>query len=522
MVLSFYIMLDKGNFKMEDNVILSDLFIGNPDGLSEARNKKFDTLFYNKNNKYQLLQSDTSKFIITGRKGTGKTLLGKYYERRQSEDNVFSKYIDKDDVLFIQLQAIGNGNIPQNERAAFSQYAILSQMGKILLDNRNKIINKSSIIKKYSTYKKILKLSKLLKQQTLYGFNLKEISLNNSSSVTGEYSQNSAKINAKRQQDNTKKYEKAPYYQYLDEIQKLIIQLLVIFPIAIIIDDLDEYDEKISENSDFAKFLSKFIEVTYKINIEIVAVSPKSKVVLLFRSDLLKLLHSVSTNLNKFTVNSVINLNWLEKPYTGEAYNNSLMDMLLNKIRVSCPEFGCLDNRELFARMFPPQIKGIDTLKYLLNYSHGRPRDIVNMLNIIIQRYPNEKTFKNIMFLETEAEYSRAFCNELKNEMSLYYESNYIDDCFHTISLIHRNNFWPSDVDKVIASSKNRIPSITDVSKMLEILYKFGIIGNARKVDTNQKKVEFKYSFGYREDGNDIVNFHEKFTIHFALRKELV
>ena len=69
---------------MEDNIILSDIFIGNPDGLSEARNKKFDTLFYNKNNKYQLLQADPSKFIITGRKGTGKTLLGKYYEKRQN------------------------------------------------------------------------------------------------------------------------------------------------------------------------------------------------------------------------------------------------------------------------------------------------------------------------------------------------------------------------------------------------------------------------------------------------------
>ena len=131
---------------MEDNIILSDIFIGNPDGLSEARNKKFDTLFYNKNNKYQLLQSDPSKFIITGRKGTGKTLLGKYYEKRQNEENVFSKYIDKDDVLFMQLQSIGNGNIPQNERAAFSQYAILSQMGKILLDNQIKILKKSPFI----------------------------------------------------------------------------------------------------------------------------------------------------------------------------------------------------------------------------------------------------------------------------------------------------------------------------------------------------------------------------------------
>ncbi|WP_312431966.1 P-loop ATPase, Sll1717 family [Lacrimispora sp.] len=509
---------------MVDNVRLKDIFIGDPDGLSEARNKYFDTLFYNKNNKYKLLCLDSSKFIITGRKGTGKTILGKYYEKKQNEKGVLSKYIDKEEVLFNQLQAIGNGNIPQKERAVFAKYAILSQIAGVLFENQKKVVRKGNIIYKIRACSHLIKLRRLLKRECIDGFNLKEFSLSSSSTVSGEINKNSSKLGSKIEQDKNKKYEKAPYYQFIDNIQKIILELLKNNPVNIIIDDLDEYDEKVTNNSDFAKFLSKFIEVSYKLNIDISKVSRDSKIVLLFRSDLLKLIHSESTNLNKYTVKSIVCLNWLENPNFVTPFNDSLMDMILNKIRVSCQSFRALDNEKLFSRMFPEKIKGRETLRFLLNYSHGRPRDIVNMLNVIIERYGDSNSFTNEMFIETEAEYSRAFTNELKNELSLYYDSDYIHDCFHTLSLIHKNNFWLIEAKEVVEHSKSRVPQIDDPEKMLEILYKFGVIGNMKITsrDANNRPNDFKYSFGYREDGNDIVNFQEKFTVHFALRKELV
>ena len=60
-----------------------------------------------------------------------------------------------------------------------------------------------------------------------------------------------------------------------------------------------------------------------------------------------------------------------------------------------------------------------------------------------------------------------------------------------------------------------------DVDEILKTLFKYGVLGNM-KVQHNNGNNDIKYYFGYREDGSDIINFNEKFTVHFALRKALV
>ena len=94
---------------------LKNIFVGDPDGLLEARQDKFANYFYNKNKKYEELKENKNKFIVTGRKGTGKTLLAKYYEKQVQNEGIVSEYIDKEKVLFCQLQSIGNGEIPARE-----------------------------------------------------------------------------------------------------------------------------------------------------------------------------------------------------------------------------------------------------------------------------------------------------------------------------------------------------------------------------------------------------------------------
>ena len=59
---------------------LKEIFVGDPDGLAEAQKDNFNDFFYKKNRKYEELEKNSNKFIVTGRKRTGKTLLAKYYE----------------------------------------------------------------------------------------------------------------------------------------------------------------------------------------------------------------------------------------------------------------------------------------------------------------------------------------------------------------------------------------------------------------------------------------------------------
>ena len=61
-----------------NDVKLKDLYMGLPDGEVEARDKRFQELFFDPNNKYNEIINSNEKFLIIGSKGTGKTYLSKY------------------------------------------------------------------------------------------------------------------------------------------------------------------------------------------------------------------------------------------------------------------------------------------------------------------------------------------------------------------------------------------------------------------------------------------------------------
>lgn len=74
---------------------LKDIFIGNTNGDDEATKKQFIDLFYNGNNKYDDIMTNNLKFIISGQKGTGKTILGRYIEAKNDTGNTTCKIINK-------------------------------------------------------------------------------------------------------------------------------------------------------------------------------------------------------------------------------------------------------------------------------------------------------------------------------------------------------------------------------------------------------------------------------------------
>ena len=504
-------------------MVLKDIFVGDPDGLSEARQDKFTDFFYNKNKKFEELKDNKNKFIVTGRKGTGKTLLAKYYERQMKDKGYISEYIDKDKVLFCQLQAIGNREVPAMERGTFITYAIVHEMAQLICDNKKDILGKMSFCKRWHVKRQIKDLERWINEDDLINFektglkNSGQISMNGVAKCNKAESELGSSISTSTEEA----FQKSPYYRNMETLKSSVLCLLPYCTITLIIDDLDEYDERVLANSNFTRFLAKFIEVTYKLNLEIQEQSENSKIILLFRSDLFEFLHNESTNLNKYVVNSRVILNWLNGSNTDQPEQHPLMDMIFNKMRNSSDELEGKSNLELYEQLFPKKIKGKEPLKYLLNFSHGRPRDIVNLLNKIIVKYPEASNFTNDMFVAVELEYSKDFCNELRNEMSLYYGSDYINSCFNILKLIRKSNFWKGEVIQVIDKCKNQLPGITDADEVLKTLFKYGVLGNM-KIQKNNGNNDTKYYFGYREDGSDIINFNEKFTVHFALRKALL
>ena len=75
---------------------LRDIYIGNTNGDDEANHSNFKELFYKDNEKYYEILTDNLKFIVSGQKGSGKTILGRYIQAEiNSRDNSICNIINK-------------------------------------------------------------------------------------------------------------------------------------------------------------------------------------------------------------------------------------------------------------------------------------------------------------------------------------------------------------------------------------------------------------------------------------------
>ena len=92
-----------------ENIKIKDLHIGNANGITEASNKGFENYFYTDNRYYESLVNNKEKYIIAGKKGTGKTLLAKYYESLENRKGNPSVVITIERNYYLQkLIELGN------------------------------------------------------------------------------------------------------------------------------------------------------------------------------------------------------------------------------------------------------------------------------------------------------------------------------------------------------------------------------------------------------------------------------
>ena len=94
---------------------LSDIFLGNSDGEAESKNPDFMELFY-KNNQYYEITQNRIKFILSGQKGTGKTILAKYIEKTHNDGGTnICRILDRHDITLNRLIEMDNTYLKKEE-----------------------------------------------------------------------------------------------------------------------------------------------------------------------------------------------------------------------------------------------------------------------------------------------------------------------------------------------------------------------------------------------------------------------
>lgn len=511
-------------------VKLKDIFIGCSDGESESKKSIFVDLFY-KNNKYDETINNPMRFIISGQKGTGKTILAKYIEKTCTSSKSSAKIVNMSDINLQKLIELGYKEFDEFELTHFFRWFILTEFSKILVNNKLSHLNntnKNIFEKVFFIFKYKIKIGKLNK---FFKIRYPKGNYLYNTYTKGEYSKNSIdstqkisdfflfKNSIEHSTNNNKNYTKKPYYQVLDEVEGLILECLKFNKIMLMFDNLDDIGVNFYENDKHIKMLIKLLEELKTFNNKLYDKNLHgNRCIILIRSDILSVLNMHSSNLNKLITDSEVNLYWIDKNYSRPE-NHILMDMLLTKIKNSTPKLETLDKKAIYDKFFHENIGGKNVINYLLDYSFGKPRDVIRYLNIIIENNPNGTCFSPEMFRNCRTAYSKWFLEELKNELSIHKNSEYVKDMFKLLTDFSCRTFVFNDIQKFFNLNKSHYPNITDIKDCIDILYTFGVLGNSWKIPGTQSNRPLKYSWGYRNDGNSSPDFQKRFTLHYGLRK---
>lgn len=494
---------------------LEKLYFGDVDGETESQRQDFQDMFYDEEDIYQQVQDE--KFVILGRKGTGKTIIGEYLKVCFDKDTDYSycKICDSGDLNLCKLIEIGEQQINVQEGELVWQYMLYSILAEVLSEDQKGL-------KKLFFWSSSCKLRKFLKrEETRY----KENGMKKSNQKNNRFTTQLNKIgtHSERNYSTDITYELRHYYDKIKPLKKNVLQTLGKKNVILIIDDLDNLNLSATMDVYYSQCIANLVRAVSKINREFKEIPDnRSKIIILLRDDIINYINENHSNFNKIVSNKVIRIDWWNprnKDGRKEAYEHPLMKMILRKIKTSSENLCEKTDKEVYQIIFPEKIGNKDCMQYLLEFSLGRPRDIIQFLNIVKDRHKTEKVFRKKYFKECEGEYSIAFKDELDNELNIHENSAMIKDAMKMISDLKRINFSYELIEKHYMKMRRCYSNIDNLDEALKVLYSLGIIGNTWTYTNRNGEKKYGHSWAYRLDGEREVNLAKNFYVHRALWK---
>lgn len=474
---------------------LKDFYIGNNDGKKEALYKAdFEKYFYDYNRIYETAMFK-EKFLILGRKGTGKSLLAEFiYKQSQKDSNWFCQICSYKEFKFHELILLKNDDITPNEYISIWEWVILLELGKLCLnDNYIPFSETKEKLEKFITNNffsldlNAAKIIEITKTNKIKGSLFK---------ISGEHGREG-------------KYVNGSYLNYIEDLADSVFSLIQYTQSKFTI-IYDELDDKFRNDEIYKNCIISLLKAVDKINLKLLRINVDAKIIVLLRSDIFSILND--PDLNKIKIDNAFEIDWGHK---ADRYS-PLFDLVICKIKKSVPQLENFDRDELFYLLFPQRINTIEPARYILERTFFRPRDIITYLNLIIEKYQNSTYFGLKGFIELESDYSEYFLQEIRNELSGHINDIQIDEALVLLKQFNKHHFNYNDIKDYYEKNKS-IYSNINLDEVLTIFFKFSIIGNTW---INEYKNKPYYSWSYR-DNRATIDFDKKFTIHLGLRRAL-
>lgn len=510
--------------KKEVVILIKNIYFGDVEGKDEAFEAKeknmFEDIFYPGFHSYDEML-EAKKFLIVGRKGTGKTLLAEYFKNEQEKEDNIVKILDESDFILKKLEKINYRNISEQEMIIFWEYFFLTEIAKEVLSNISK-------------YRKIISIStkRLEKALREKPFEVKKISMSTTDSLAStiaavtdvKKSNFESGINAKSEVTLEKEMEESEYYNQIKDFSELIGKCFrkTKKNIYLIFDDLDELEVFAEIKESKITFIHSMVKTVKRLNQNYREKGIGIKIYLLMRQDMADDLNKTN-NFNKIMNSNSISLSWEYNPKLAES-KQPLSQMIIRKIRQSDKKFLNMSDEDIYSYMFPKRVSSRSFIKYLIDYSFGRPRDFVMLLNTIKEKYGEYEKVKPHYVANSISQYSKKFYKELENEIHRSPNRAILSDGLLLISDNQFITFSIAEIQETYRKNPKRYSAITNeklIEDCLKELYKLSAIGTSSQMIDSKGKRKNVVEFYYRDNVISDPDLSNHISVHFALRSAL-
>jgi len=484
---------------------LKDISKGSASGEDEADFlKDFENYFYDYENMSEKVMAPNIFYLI-GRKGTGKSILAKYVEKKFSDGEVyFNKFVTVNSLRNFKYQALQeykDKDFSNKEYLFIWKWCLLINIAYQLVtdqsceDNDSLISLKNFLKANFGTkinQKKVFDRSRNIKW-TLGVPKVAQVSGGVDSDI-----------------------ETGSYLDYLESLEEIVISLgqSTSSNFTIFYDDLDDGFEgsEVYNNS-----MCSLIYAVDELNRIFLRSGFKAKYILLLRSDIFRVLNS--PDLNKYKMDNSLMLNW--RPEDRE--NSPLFFLIIHRIITALKltrKINKKDYNSIFYELFEDSIERRKTTLWVLDRTFARPRDLVQLLKIVGSEFPSFNNYSSFALLKTQGLYSQYLYDDVRNEMKGHKDSDFVERSLSLLKGIGKG--YTLTLEK-IKSKKPHLFSSPDgeeeVKEMLRFLYRFSVIGNVYYNSDNTSQIE-GFSWSHREDQAE-PDFDAAFTIHQGVRMAL-
>lgn len=503
---------------------LKDIFVGKTDAKNEfiensiyEQSKFIDSYLIPENITIENFENG-SKYYITGLKGTGKTALLRYLELSFNKDSnssfiLFkSEFSDEDKANFSKaastfLTEKNDSSEIEEDYLNIWEWFLHRHVVKYSKDNNIELFENN---KEWQQYSKCVSAPKLGDEKsgiTRLFPRLKRGSVEIEGDIEIIKSKLGIEFDWESEKDKLVKF--SSIVRQANELYKKLTPTkhkLYVF--------VDELELALGKTKQFQKDIKLIRDLIIAIN-NMNSISRKSRymifIISAIRSEVLTSIQSSGKEINKPVLDFGISLKWQQSG--GNNKSHPLIKIINKKIQSAEKSLGIENvstDDEIWKKYFPEKINSTQTHEYILHRTWYRPRDIIRLLNIGQQQFPNETSFSQVVFDSIVKEYSTQSWIEHAEELRAILSEQEIDGIKKLLTAItcpftfnefrnicdHKKEIY-TDVETLFKKHKP--------ADILSLLYRVGLIGN-----TGQK---VRYSFR----GDDELVLESNMKIHDPL-----